>query len=43
MYTKKYMEAGYRKKGNISSASSSSGFGPKKKTPTTLEQKLKTK
>ena len=43
MYTKnfKYIEASYRKKDGINSASSSNGFGPKKKTPTSLEQKLR--
>lgn len=41
MYTKKYIESSYRKKENISSASSSAGFGPKKKATASLEQKLK--
>lgn len=43
MYTKsmKYMQSSYRNKDTGSNTSSQTGFGPKKKSPTSLEQKLK--
>ena len=44
MYTKnfKYIQWSYKKKEPNSNSSGLTGFGPKRKTPTSLEQKLKT-